>query len=500
MTEEETLKSAITCTFKHYNPCINPRPHQWRTVAKVLADITGTPIDEDSDGKRRNYLIQHPTGSGKSLTIASLVLCLCGLKVSADRGNFSKILVLNDRSLLDAQLASAIIGFLEKNNFNSVVQSQDSKHLASILQDETLVVITTVQKFVSLAGSLSIKGKIAIIADEAHRTHGSKSSEKLHSLLTGFSVQSNSITYFSFTCTPSDRTLKLFGSHNEKQERPFYAYPIEEAVRDGIIMNVLQDYLYIGHEEIAKDLPVTNDVDDVLYHEIVKRKVKYIVEHFIHNAPHLSSSNFVAKGMIVVSGRREILIYKSAIEDYIKTNVADTKKFDVVCSFSQFQHGGRVYKETDLDVNKAYQRTFIEEYKNPKSRVKMIIVAEKLQTGFDEPMVSIMYIDRTFGVSGQAVQTLGRLSRISEGKRMVKVVDFKNPKELIVKAFNDFLYPGLTKEQILNEERQLLEIHKKNLILTEIIRFLVRGKNKDPTTSSPTSDKDSNDVCFDVNS
>eukprot|EP01124_Arcella_intermedia_P028688 TRINITY_DN5890_c0_g1_i1.p1 TRINITY_DN5890_c0_g1~~TRINITY_DN5890_c0_g1_i1.p1 ORF type:complete len:453 (-),score=145.68 TRINITY_DN5890_c0_g1_i1:20-1378(-) len=202
---------------------------------------------------------------------------------------------------------------------------------------------------------------------------------------------------------------------------------------------------------------------------LVKRKSAYIVNHFVEKSVALSSEQYSPKGMVVVNGRQAILDFKRAIEEHINT-LPQHKRFNVICVFSPFSTSEGSYAETDVKVNGKFANgNLVDLYKDPKSDVKLIIVAEKLQTGFDAPILGIMYVDKILK-GATAVQTLGRLSRTTEGKKGVCVVDFQNTLEEMKAAFDEFVYPA---EGKFSDEKDLDTAHKNNPIMCNLINDIL---------------------------
>jgi superfamily II DNA or RNA helicase len=459
--ENINIISAIRLAFLKFG--LPPRQHQVRSIVKIIADLAS--FEHKDKGKVRNYLIQQAAGSGKSLTIACLALVLYKMKQGVGRRGFDTIIILNDRTYLDEQLFQTIQTFFKSNNVVDVAQSTSTEHLASLLQTNNIrVIITTVQKFVGLKTSNFLKGnRVAIIADEAHRTHGSVSTDKLQLFLNGSINQSVRLTYFCFTCTPTEKTLNMFGHSLSGKMVPFSVFSNEDAVDAGIILNVLTDFKNVSLFDKEED-------ED----EAIKKKTKYIINHFLKKSSEQSSESYVAKGMLVASGRPEILKYKKEFDLQMEAiaNECDKKAFDVVCTFTNFDIDGTNVSEKDVDVNGRYAHiNIIEEFLNPKSPAKLIIVAEKLQTGFDAPGLGIMYVDKVLK-GANAVQTLGRLSRVATGKKSVSIIDFKNEEKDILAAFDSFSNLAPPEDF---DFKQFEDLHLQNSIIKMLVNELSGG-------------------------
>ncbi|KAL6056802.1 Type I restriction endonuclease subunit R [Balamuthia mandrillaris] len=440
-----------------------PRTHQWQTVFELMKDLL-SPLENLSS---KNYLIQHSTGSGKTITIASLVCHLCWLRDvwNKDAFRFQKIILMNDRKVLDTQLGNAVIKFMAQHNLPGVVRAKNAVHLRQALaQNHTRVIITTMQKFAKLGKSnpnLIQDLHVAIIADEAHRSHGRSSTRSMHEFLTGSSRQSANITYFSFTSTPNAKALEMFGVEDSGTYRPFHTYSIEQSIDDGYTLNVLNNYSSVGTlarvtyrtdgsaaGEDHSDPTSTEDIfergqqatlhlvqtaaDDRV---VLEEKAKYILEHFLEILASRQTEKYTPKGMVVTSSRKHVLWYKAALEkQMVERKIPVEQTFDIVVAFTSFMYEGRRVAETDRRINGAYAHRIVQAFKDPKSKVKIIIVADKFQTGFDEPMLHTMYVDKRLRGSN-AVQTLGRLNRIAPDKFDTCVVDFVNGRKDIGQAF-----------------------------------------------------------------
>jgi len=342
---------------------------------------------------------------------------------------FDKIYIITDRKYLDVQLGNTLLSFLNKNGISNIARSESSEHLSRIIQDSTKVIITTLQKFCRLVKPENFKSlKIAIVADEAHRGHGHALTRYLHSILTGDTRQTSKISYFSFTCTPSPTALKMFGKLENGVYKPIHIYSTQEAIEDGVIMDVLEDYVNLASVakvfsegsttdvydrglETLKMVKKESDVNRSLIHE----KAYFIVNHFINNIEKISEQGFIPKAMIVVKNRKSILVYKEELEDIIK-RLPEDKQFNIICAFSAFEYNKKNIKEKDQSINGPYTYPSPLEHFIKNDKIKMVVVADKLRTGFDYPQLSLMYIDRKLSGSN-AVQTISRINRCCKGKK-----------------------------------------------------------------------------------
>ncbi|XP_049848085.1 type I restriction enyme HindI endonuclease subunit-like [Schistocerca gregaria] len=371
---------------------------------------------------------------------------------------YDLIVVLSDRILLEDQLADAITSFLSPHKIFDCVRSKSSSDLSKLLVGlKFRIVITTIQKFLGLSDQIQVYRAVAIIVDEAHRSHGKSLTRKLHRFLTGESRQSRRITYFSFTCTPNANSLEMFGVRRDDTIAPFYTYSMKEAVEDRVILDVLGDYttvtavasVSVRAEAREKIVERGFEATRALFEETssarcgMEQKAKFVVSHLVRKLQK-AGNGFCAKAMLVVPNRPTILEYKLLIEKEIELLPAG-QRFAVVACFAPFfaserceaGSDARPTSERDERVNGVYHKDALGAFKDPGSMVKLVVVADKLRTGFDEPMLSIMYIDRKLSGEG-AVQTIGRLSRIASGKTQVCVVDFVNSRSEIVEAFRGY--------------------------------------------------------------
>ncbi|KYQ93880.1 hypothetical protein DLAC_05281 [Tieghemostelium lacteum] len=462
----------------------------------------------------RNYLIQHAAGSGKSLTIACLVFNLYRL-IENNTKKYDLILVLNDRRHLDTQLGSIVSKFLKDNDMTSIHHPGTVASLNKILKKgKTRVVITTMQKFTNLIEQdkfqkISSKYKsIAMISDEAHRSHGKSMSRKIHSVLTGETRQNSNITYFCFTCTPTARCLEMFGETKGNLKVPFHCYSLEKALQDKVVMSVIDNYTTVSiltkisqvnqntsQSADQKALTKLNQNNTSLYNEkrtsyhllknsqsdrkIIQEKASYIIKHFVKLRELVNNSEFSCRAMLVTSNRNQILVYKTVLEQLIRGLPKD-QRFDIIATFSPFIYRKKVKMDSDEKINGKYSDYFRKRdgisdiiKKDKKHRVQLIIVADKLQTGFDEPSLAVMYVDKTLR-GANAVQTLGRLSRVVKGKKASYVVDFVNSRKEISDSFSQYW----RETQLKGATRKTVLEHKLNRMFNKLsdIEPLANGK------------------------
>jgi type I restriction enzyme, R subunit len=453
---------------------IFPRYHQWDAVLKLEADAVGS-------GAGRSYLIQHSAGSGKSNTIAWAAHRLSTVHSAEDRKIFDKVVVITDRVILDSQLQETIYQF-EHARGVVVKIDKDSSQLAAALEvEQARIIITTLQKFPYVTGKVGElpTRNYAIVIDEAHSSQTGESAKDLRLILgagdeaelstaeaedsgllasaadpvedaVGRSVAARSarqsnISYFAFTATPKGRTLEMFGTLDPSTgvHEPFHLYSMRQAIEEGFIMDVLASYTtYKTFWKIERAIEEDPEYDAEKARRAIARfvslhpyqlaqKAEIIVEHFRRNTA--KEMGGAAKAMVVTSSRLHAVRYKQSIDKYIR----DEGYVDIatLVAFSGKIDDGSGSPLTEANMNSFPESRTAEEFGRPNFGV--LIVAEKFQTGFDQPLLHTMYVDKPL-VGLAAVQTLSRLNRIHPLKESTFVLDFRNETDDIVKAFEDF--------------------------------------------------------------
>lgn len=459
--EEETEKITSDGKVKKekVKKLIFPRYHQIDVVDKLLNDTK-----EFGTGKR--YLIQHSAGSGKSNSISWLAHQLVGLY---DKNNentvFDTVIVVTDRKALDAQIRNNIKQFEQVKGVVEAI-TEGSKQLKSALEEGKKIIITTIQKFPYIVNEIGeLPGnKFAIIIDEAHSSQSGNAAGKLNETLSKEVDEEisedwtdedeiveivkgrkmlNNASYFAFTATPKNKTLELFGGKyndsGKEKFRAFHLYSMKQAIEENFILDVLQNYVtYQSYYALLKKID-----DDPAYdknkaqkklkifveshsHAIAK-KTALMVDHFMDNVISKSKINGLAKAMIVTSSRRNAVKYKKAFDKYL---VETGNPYKAIVAFS-----GEIDGETEASLNHFSSNSIPKEFK--KSEYRFLIVANKYQTGFDQPLLHTMYVDKKLG-GVNAVQTLSRLNRTTSGKKDTFVLDFANDADEIKKSFDPF--------------------------------------------------------------
>ena len=480
--------------FLHYDKeskaLIFPRYHQWHAVTQ-LTDHSAR------HGSGHNYLVMHSAGSGKSNTIAWLAHRLSSLHTAPDitrdglRPNepvFDKVIIITDRVVLDRQLQDTVFQF---EHVPGVVQriDKDSAQLAAALQGETAkVVITTMQKFPYVLNQVQgLKGKrFAVIVDEAHSSQsgdsaaalkkvllklGSDDVDESGDLLTASALargRHETLSYFAFTATPKSKTLELFGTPHPVtgNPQPFHTYSMRQAIDEGFILDVLRNYLtYKSYWKLANANPDDPEVDPKkagaqlarfasLHPTMQAQKAEIIVEHFRkHTAPRLGGR---AKAMVVTGSREAAVRLHTAIKKYVEMQgyvgcdslVAFSGDLEVDgVEHTEARING--FGEGELPGKFGYTAADDKHAGTPKAKqdteYKILVVAEKYQTGFDQPLLTTMYVDKLLK-NVAAVQTLSRLNRTHPLKTQgdVFVLDFVNEAGDIAEQFKPYFETAAT--------------------------------------------------------
>lgn len=443
--------------IKYTENIIFPRYHQLDAVRRLLEDtyISGTD---------NNYLIQHSAGSGKTNTIAWLAHRLASLHNKDNNVIFNTVIITTDRVVVDRQLQNAIRAIEHKSGLVRVMDDNcTSNDLAYALNGNTKIIVTTIHKFNYILDIVNnLKNKtFAFIIDEAHSSTSGKMMISAAKALTSEnkddkdmedmiaeeiekSGKQPNISIFAFTATPKAKTLRLFGRLNEKGSyEAFHIYSMKQAIEEGFILDVLQNYItYETYFKINKTI-----IDDPVYKiseakrkiarfiqlhdENIAQKIEIIIEHFRQHVMH--QLNGMAKAMVVTSSRMEAVKYKNAFEKYIEEHQYSDIKALVAFS-GKLKIDDIEYSEAG--INNISEDRLPNEFN--KDEYKVLLVANKYQTGFDQPKLCAMYILKHLsGVS--AVQTLSRLNRIMPPyEKKTFILDFANKIEDIIQAFKPY--------------------------------------------------------------
>lgn len=440
---------------------IFPRFHQRDVLHKILADVY-------ENGSTQNYLIQHSAGSGKTNSIAWLAYRLSSLHDADNKIIYDNIIIVTDRVVVDRQLQSAIMGMEHKSGLIKVMDDKcNSSDLAIALDGNTKIIATTIQKFPYIVDDVAnLKNKkFAVIIDEAHSSTAGKDMAAVTMTLGSGEVsidesttedliaeeiakhgKQENVSVFAFTATPKPTTIQLFGRVNKKGQREaFHIYSMKQAIEEGFILDVLQNYTtyktyYQINKEIAEDPKCkTNSAKRqiarfVELHETnIAQRIEVIVEHF--RTTVMDELGGTAKAMVITNSRESAVKYRQAFEEYI--NKKGYNDIHALVAFS----GKVTLKDDEKEYTEAGLNGFSED-KLPtefeKDDYKVLLVANKYQTGFDQPKLCAMYILKKLrGVN--AVQTLSRLNRICPPyDKKTFILDFVNDYEDIQAAFSKY--------------------------------------------------------------
>ncbi len=464
---------------------IFPRYHQLDATRRLVAAIR-------AEGPGQRYLIQHSAGSGKTNSIAWTAHFLADLHDELNRKVFDTVLVVSDRNVLDAQLQEAIFDFERTAGVVATITDEDgakSAKLAEALAGGKKIVVCTIQTFPFALKAVqelaaTLRKRFAVIADEAHSSQSGEAAAKLRQVLSAeeakalddgaeFSTEDllaaqmaaraaeSGITYVAFTATPKAKTLELFGrppdatrpAGPDNLPAPFHVYSMRQAIEEGFILDVLRNYtpyrmafrLATGAQEwdeteVERSAAMKGLMRWVRLHPYnIAQKVQLVVEHFRENVMPLLAGH--AKAMVVVGSRLEAVRWKLAIDRYI---AAQRYRIGTLVAFSGEVHdpesGPEPFSETGKQLNPALRGRDIREAFSTEE-FGILLVANKFQTGFDQPLLCGMYVDkRLAGI--QAVQTLSRLNRAYRGTHGVKdttyILDFVNDPEEVLAAFKTY--------------------------------------------------------------
>jgi type I restriction enzyme R subunit len=451
---------------------IFPRYHQWDAVRHIEAAAR-------EEGPGNTYLVQHSAGSGKSNTIAWLAHRLMSLHGADDAPVFDKVVVITDRVVLDRQLQETIYQF---EHATGVVEriDHDSKQLSDALMGEKArIIITTLQKFPFILDKVADLGKrrFAVIVDEAHSSQTGEAAKDVKAALGAASAEAAleaaekaeagdqplepqdalaanvmargrrpNLSFFAFTATPKARTLELFGRPNpDGKQAPFHLYSMRQAIEEGFILDVLDNYTtYSTYWKVGKAVTDDPEYDTgkaktaiarfvSLHPHNLAQKAEVIVEHFRGHTRHMIGGK--GKAMVVTSSRLHAVRYKQAIDKYIaEKGYVDTRA--LVAFSGTVDDDGVPFTESAM--NGVPESQTAKTFAGPDYGV--LIVAEKFQTGYDQPLLHTMFVDKTL-VGLAAVQTLSRLNRMHPEKGDTFVLDFRNEAGAIQESFKPW-YEG----------------------------------------------------------
>ncbi|BBB29885.1 type I restriction endonuclease subunit R [Neptunomonas japonica] len=466
---------------------IFPRYHQWDVVNKLVADAR-------DNGPGHKYLIQHSAGSGKSNSIAWTAHQLSSLYDGNGNKRFHSVIVVTDRTVLDDQLQETIYQFEHADGVVGRINNKEgggskSDKLAAALENSQPIIIVTIQTFPfvlkAIENSVSLKERnYAVIADEAHSSQSGSTARQLKEVLMVDSKNeleeltsedfldatvaarkdSKNLSYFAFTATPKAKTLELFGRlpdptlppSDDNKPEAYHVYSMRQAIEEGFILDVLKKYISykVAYQLAEKARQNDEEVDSkkakiklnqwVRLHDYnIAQKVQVIIEHFKANVKGLLGGQ--AKAMVVTSSRKEAVRYKLAFDKYVAEN--KYKNIRAMVAFS----GEVEFSDKDPNAQALLGEKFTESNMNPDLKKRdlrkafdsddyqVMLVANKFQTGFDQPKLCAMYVDKKLG-GVECVQTLSRLNRTYPGKAVsgTFVLDFFNDPAEILEAFQPY--------------------------------------------------------------
>lgn len=463
---------------------IFPRYHQLQAVRQLVGEATG-------EGVGHNYLVEHSAGSGKSNTIAWLAHRLSSLHNADDERVFDSVVVITDRVVLDRQLQNTIYQFDHRQGVVHKID-EDSRQLAEALEGGVPIIITTMQKFPFVSGQLMKMAeergegprshlptrKYAVIIDEAHSSQSGETATELKGVLGGAELlkkareaaqdegevelerlfrsmakrgRQPNMSFFAFTATPKHKTLAIFGRNGE----PSHRYTMRQAIEEGFIMDVLANY--VSYKTYYRLIKACEDDPEVerkkaaralarflrLHPHNIAQKTEIMVEHFQQHTRHKIGGH--AKAMVVTGSRLEAVRYKQSFDRYISEKGYPIKS---LVAFSGTVEDDQVPDKTytEVEMNGGIkEKELPETFAKPDYRV--LLVAEKYQTGFDQPLLHSMYVDkRIAGI--QAVQTLSRLNRTHPLKDDTFVLDFVNDPDEIQDAFRQYYDGSVMGEEV----------------------------------------------------
>ncbi|MBN8872633.1 MAG: type I restriction endonuclease subunit R [Rhodospirillales bacterium] len=452
-----------------------PRFHQLDVVRKLLADAKAR-------GAGRRVLIQHSAGSGKSNSIAWLAHQLVRLAGNAGQV-FDSVIVVTDRRILDQQIRDTIRQFAQVGA--TVGHAEHSGDLRRFIADGKKIIITTVQKFPFILEDIGTQHRdrrFAIVIDEAHSSQGGKAAAALNAALSGADdgeedetvedrinalmesrkMLSNA-SYFAFTATPKNKTLEIFGEPypegDKVKHRPFHSYTMKQAIQEGFILDVLRYYTPVNsYYRLVKTVEADPEFDTKRATKKLRRyvesndhairlKAEIMVDHFHEQVLALNKIGGQARAMVVTSGIERAIQYFQAISTYLTERKSPYRA--IVAFSGEHEFGGA--KVTEADLNGFPSKDIPDRIENDPYR--FLICADKFQTGYDQPLLHTMYVDKA--LSGiKAVQTLSRLNRAHPQKYDTFVLDFMNETETIRASFETFY-----RTTVLSEETDPNRLH-----------------------------------------
>lgn len=458
-------------TRKKIRKQVFPRYHQLDVVRRLLENVL-------QNGAGQRYLIQHSAGSGKSNSIAWLAHQLIGLRKD-DKNIFDSVIVITDRRILDDQIKNTIKGFMQVGS--TVGHAEKSGDLRKFIESGKKIIISTVQKFPYILDEIGDEHRgrsFAIIIDEAHSSQGGKTSGALNASLNDPEDEINDVlekrmaarkmltnaSYFAFTATPKNKTLEMFGEPYPGEEgkvkhRPFHGYTMKQAIQERFILDVLKSYTPVSsYYKLVKKVEDDPEFDKnkaqkklrryVESHDhAIRLKTEIMVDHFHEQVIAKNKIGGHARAMVVCSGVERAIQYYHAFNTYL---LERKSQYQSIIAFSG-EHEYQGVKVTEASLNGFPGNDIADKIQEDPYR--FLICADKFQTGYDEPLLHTMYVDKV--LSGiKAVQTLSRINRSHPQKHDVFVLDFTNDTETIKAAFEDYY-----RTTVLSEETDPNKLH-----------------------------------------
>ncbi|MEN6552841.1 MAG: DEAD/DEAH box helicase family protein, partial [Methanobacterium sp.] len=446
---------------------IFPRYHQLDCVNRILNDTV----------PGRNYLIEHSAGSGKTKTIAWLAHGLIKKFDTFDGRVYDMVVVVSDKKVIDKQLQDQVKAIEKVKGIVEVI-NENSDQLGEALKTGSNIVVTTLHKFSYILEKTKDlpKRKYAVIIDEAHSSQTGNMARNMKKVLSTNSLEEaellddvdddveeellremesfrnlKNISFFAFTATPKNKTLEMFGTMDETGEfSPFHTYTMKQAIEEGFILDVLEHYLsYETYFKLIKTVENDDEFEEQkakrvlrkfveMHDHAIAKKTEIMIDHFMNSTQYKIKGR--ARAMVVTRSRLHAVLYKKELDRVIKKNGYTIKT--LVAFTGTVKHNEKEYTETsmnDIPRTKTIENAFVED------PYRMLIVANKYQTGFDQPLLHTMYVDKSLnGIA--AVQTLSRANRIHENKHDTLILDFANREEVIKKAFEPFYKKTFLKE------------------------------------------------------
>ena len=481
--KEEVVRNGVSKTVTK-EKMIFPRYHQYDVVRKIMADVR-------QNGVGTNYLIQHSAGSGKSNSIAWIAYRLASVHDADNNSLFDSVIVVTNRVVLDSQLQDTINGFEHQVGLvEAIDDKKNSRSLAEAINDKKRIIICTIQKFLFAKKDMEkFRGrKFAVIIDEAHQGQNGESAKSLRRSLIDIGVaikeyaeeagieeeevdltddyinavigqgRHDNQSFFAFTATPKGQTLESFGTvigttpQSEPIKAPFHVYSMRQAIEERYILDVLSNYTTV--REAFKLIRVSEDNPELIEGQASRALFRYYKQHgyTIAQKTEMIMTNFLencryqiggkGKAMVVADSRANAVRYYLAIKKYIAEHPDECAGSDVMIAFSgevtlDDYPSEKPFTEASMNLDeKGKYITTDKKFRQAfhSSQYNILVVANKYQTGFDEPLLHSMYVDKKLR-DVTAVQTLSRLNRMAAGKDSTFVLDFENTEEDIKGAF-----------------------------------------------------------------